>query len=468
MVDRLHLRWQVVLCVGLMQLAALGLAATVLLHNARRSVDLEMSAAESGARAQVIAAVGAALRSLPPDQVLAGLSETLVEPRHVRIAIFDARTGALPVTRAGVRDRRGADPAARAAPRWFSNLVTPAGRETRLPVLADGADYGFVSITTAPKDEIDEVWEDAAALLWALGIGFGVTVVALVVLIRRALGPLDTLNRGLGALRGGALTTRISGVPGPDFQPLVGGFNALACSLETSEADRAALARKIVALSDAERRAIAMELHDEFGPCLFGLKVKAGAIARAALKSGDDTLLRDARTVTAIVDQIQTANTRLLTTLRPMTVGQLPLVEALGDMIDGFQSTHTGIKWDIALPDRLPETEEIVDLTAYRFVQEGVTNALRHGRPRRVRVELQPHELPGRIEVLYLTVEDDGIGLPERAAEGRGLTAMRDRVRALGGTLDLGRRQAGGTRLSAILPLTTRRSVARIEPEPAR
>ncbi|MBL3561308.1 ATP-binding protein, partial [Rhodovulum sulfidophilum] len=237
-------------------------------------------------------------------------------------------------------------------------------------------------------------------------------------------------------------------------------------SLATSEADRAALARKIVEIGDAERRTIAMELHDEFGPGLFDLKVRAGALQRAAARTGDAALQRDAATMSAIVDQIQTANTRLLTTLRPMTASQLPLAEALGDMLDGFRSTHGDLDWTIDLPEHLPETETIVDLTAYRVLQEGVTNALRHGKPDRLRVEVQSQDQPGQAEILCLTVEDDGVGLPARAVEGGGLTAMRDRVSALGGTLELGRRPGGGTRLSAILPLT-RNTSPQSEPEPA-
>lgn len=444
MLDRLHLRWQVVLCVGAVQAIALGVVASVLLANARAAVEVEMASAESSARAQVIASVGSALRDHPPGDVLAVLSERLVEPRHVRLALFDSRTGPLPVR------ARAPETEAAPVPAWFRALVTPPVRETRLPILDKGRDFGFVSLTSAPQDEIAEVWRDASALFRTLGGAFLATVALVMAVIGRALRPLEALRAGLGALRAGALTTRIRHVRGADFEPIVGGFNALSQSLEDSEAARAALARKIVELGDAERRAIAMELHDEFGPCLFGLKVKAGAIARAAERAGDPVLRRDAETVTSIVDQIQAANTRLLTTLRPMTIGQLPLVEALGDMIDGFRSTHPGIRWEVVLPAALSGTEEIVELTIYRFVQEGVTNALRHGAPGRVRIVLAL--APGGREI-DLSIEDNGRGLPARRVEGRGLTAMRDRVYAIGGTLAIGPRPGGGTRLGARLPL---------------
>ncbi|GAA0287126.1 ATP-binding protein [Rhodovulum strictum] len=447
MFDRLHLRWQVILCVAGLQAVALALAGWVMLENARNAIRVEMTSAESAARAQVIAAVGTAMRELPPERVPAVLSEQLVEPRHVRLALFDARTGPLPVL-SGSREAEIA-----AAPAWFAALVTPPQRETRLSIVKNGRDYGFVSLTTAPQDEIAEIWADAVALFATLGAALLATALVVAAVIGRGLRPLGTINRGLAALQAGDLTTRIAGVRGADFAPIVGGFNALSQGLETSEAARAALARKIVELGDAERRAIAMELHDEFGPCLFGLKVKAGAILRAAERSGDATLRRDAGTVGSIVDQIQAANTRLLTTLRPMTIGQLPLVEALEDMIAGFRSTHSGVQWEVSLPRSVPGTEEIVDLTVYRVVQEGVTNALRHGNPGRVRIAMAV--MPDEIA---LGIEDNGAGLGAGLIEGRGLTAMRDRVYALGGALVLGPRPGGGTRLSARLPLTGART----------
>lgn len=448
MFNRLHLRWQVVLCVALLQLGVLATATGVLVTNAREAVELEMASAERSARAQVIAAVGAAIRSGPPDAVLPTLSEQLVAPRHVRLALFDSRSGPLPNL------TLPEDAAQDSAPDWFRALVMPSVRETRLSVIENGLDYGFVSISTAPGDEIAEVWRDASALIWTIGGGVAATLAVLIAVIGRALRPLDTLNAGLLALRGGDLSARITGIRGPDFGPLVAGFNTLSESLRKSEAERATMARKIVELGDAERRSIAMELHDEFGPCLFGLKVKAGAIAKAAVASGDGALRRDAETVTSIVNQIQSANTRLLTTLRPMTIGQLSLVEALQDMLEGFRSTHAGLQWRVSLPETLGETEEILDLTIYRCVQEGVTNALRHGAPRTVLVSLERRR--GGAPTLALTIEDDGRGLAPDAVEGRGLTAMRDRVGAIGGTLALRRKPRGGTRLSVMLPLTQR------------
>ena len=100
-------------------------------------------------------------------------------------------------------------------------------------------------------------------------------------------------------------TSRVVPPANRDLAPIFTGFNAVTDSLARADAERARLARRVVELGDAERRAIAMELHDEFGPCLFGLKVKASALQRSAQGSGDTKRAADAGAILTIVDQIR-------------------------------------------------------------------------------------------------------------------------------------------------------------------
>jgi signal transduction histidine kinase len=89
-----------------------------------------------------------------------------------------------------------------------------------------------------------------------------------------------------------------------------------------------------------------------------------------------------------------------------------------------------------------------VDLTAYRLVQEGLTNALKHARARRAQVLVRYSD--GNIEV---TVSDDGQGAGSGDGGGHGLVGMRERVAVYGGQLEAGPRPEGGYRLRAKLPL---------------
>ncbi|GAB4521744.1 MAG: histidine kinase [Roseibium sp.] len=446
MFGRMHLHHQAVLCICLVHIAALALTSVILVANARDAVRLEVDAGVTSARALVLSALGYALRQSAPADVLPRLSETLVEPRHVSIRLIDARRGVLPLREVDPEDEP------RAAPGWFVRLATPAPRETRIPVEANGVVHGFVSITGAPGDEIAEAWHDVASMVWIAAGTALVSVLVMVLLVNRTLRPLERLRKALAQLRQGDLSVRMGPGASADLAPIFEGFDELSEALDMAQADRERLNRRIVELGDAERRTIAMELHDEFGPCLFGLKVKAAAIARKAETEGDGALGEDASAIQSIVAQIQASNSRLLTTLRPMAIGQLPLSDALQDLFAAFRRIHPEVDWQVDLEEPLPETPEIVDLTVYRFFQEGATNALRHGRPGRIAISLARQETVDG-PVLNLAVEDDGVGLVGMGAEGRGLTAMRDRIRAVGGHVTIAATDAGGTRLTSRVPL---------------
>jgi len=88
-----------------------------------------------------------------------------------------------------------------------------------------------------------------------------------------------------------------------------------------------------------------------------------------------------------------------------------------------------------------------VDLAAYRIVQEGLTNTLRHASAQRASVSLR--YLPTTLE---LTVEDDGRG-PGGGAGGHGLAGIRERVALYGGTVEFGPAPGVGSRLAATLPV---------------
>ncbi len=452
----MYLRRQVVLGIAGIQLVTLAVGAVVVVFNARDAVEIEVESGAQSARALVIATLGAAMQETAPAMVLPRLADILVAPRHVDIALIDARNGILALSDV----QNGAVP--ETAPDWFRQLVMPTLRETRIPVQANGTIYGYVSMTTAPDDEIAEVWQDVTSLFWIVALTAVLSAVMLSVLVHRSLRPLDDLRRALRRLREGDLSARLGHRGGSaDLRPILAGFDALSESLQRAETERAVLNRRIVELGDAERRSIAMELHDEFGPCLFGLRVKASTIARTARRDGNAALAEEAAAIQSIVAQIQASNTRLLTTLRPMAIGQVPLIDALRDLFDAFRKTHPGLDWHIDLDTGLPDTPEILDLTVYRFFQEGTTNALRHGNPQRIAARLEA-DTGSRLEAdtgsqsarMRLTLEDDGIGMPDRRAEGRGLTAMRDRIGAVGGHLVIASTDVGGTRLSVSLPLS--------------
>jgi signal transduction histidine kinase len=146
--------------------------------------------------------------------------------------------------------------------------------------------------------------------------------------------------------------------------------------------------------------------------------------------------------------------------LRPPGLDLYGLGPSLEAHLEAFGGRHRVVATFTVegLPERLPQE---IETAVYRIIQEALTNVARHARAKRVWVALR-----GRADELRLEVRDDGIGLPAgngaRRPPGIGLIGIRERVRALGGTVTLGPAGSGGggACLSARLPVPPPRGSA--------
>ena len=136
-------------------------------------------------------------------------------------------------------------------------------------------------------------------------------------------------------------------------------------------------------------------------------------------------------------------------TLRSDPLGGKPLGAALAALARGFTS-ETGIL--ATCRDRSQRAfAHPVEVALFRIASEALANVGRHAAARRVEILLESDDAEGR-----LIVDDDGVGLPENAGEGRyGIVGMRERAAALGGTFAIVARSHGGTRVFVRLPTTS-------------
>ncbi|TGN55303.1 hypothetical protein E4L95_15180 [Paracoccus liaowanqingii] len=430
------LRARILLVIVAMQLLLVGVLALGSLDRLRRDIATETRMGAQTARNLVLATIGTMQGAVPADRIMARLPERLAEPRHARIGVVDALDGTL-------RQPPGpADPADR-SPGWFAALVAPDPQETRLPVVIEGRPRGYVLITGDPAEEIARAWRDMRDLM-ALALGTAALQAGLIAwAVGQGLRPVATIAARLSDLTRGELEARIGPLPQPDLAPLARHADALAQALEQARTDRIRLQHQIVARGDAERKAIARDLHDEMGPCLFGLRVEADALRAAA---PDAATAQSAEQIAAIAEQISRVNRALLNDLRPMAVGQLPLPVVLGDYVDDLTRRFPDTAFRLDVAAALPEPDEASALTLFRILQEGTTNALRHAQAGRIDIRLWTDPAHWR-----MILADDGTGIAEGRREGAGLTGMRERITLLGGDLQI-RTDASGTVLEARLP----------------
>jgi two-component system sensor histidine kinase UhpB len=450
----------------LIELIAAAVAGAVSIFNARSATRVEIAASMELAELWVKEAVLLAQRETPTDRFLADLSSQLRRARHVRIEVRDAAGNVLEVRPAAVVTAPGGETEAAPsllslvsapAPDWFAALIAPPTERRVVPVVVQGIRIGSVDVVSEPKDEIGEKWE-TTSLLGAVGLGVTLAVTALLyLLVGRVLKPLTGLAAGLAELEHRRYRVRLERPQPAELAIITDRFNALAEALEGTLAENQSLNRRLITAQDDERRRTALDLHDEVGPSLFGLKAHAASMANAAealpeVAAAD--MKERVRDLSAIIDHLQAINRGMLNRLRPMSLGQLPLVDVLSELVSGRAREYPRIRFSFAAEGIERSYGDSIDLTLYRCIQESLTNVIRHAEATSVDVRVAAAQGGSASEgAVMLTVRDDGRGIDPLAPKGLGSLGMKERVEGLGGDYAIDSERGRGTSLRVVIPL---------------
>ena len=212
------------------------------------------------------------------------------------------------------------------------------------------------------------------------------------------------------------------------------------------------LAQRLIAVQENERRALARELHDEFGQSCSAIRAETAYLRNCAADDRAGMLAAAAR-ADAAARQLYQLVRDMLGRLRPSDLDTLGLLAALQAMCEAWEERsqvpcvfhHEGMGDSLSEP-----LGDAVDITVYRVVQEALTNAQRHARASRVRVVLA-RSAPRQLE---LSIEDDGQGMdPAAATQGLGLLGAGERAAALGAELQVRSTPGSGVRLTLRIAL---------------
>jgi signal transduction histidine kinase len=212
---------------------------------------------------------------------------------------------------------------------------------------------------------------------------------------------------------------------------------------ELAERERDVAAREAVV---EERARIARELHDVIAHNVSMMVVQAGAERRLLERGSTQEVLES---IEQIGRGALTEMRRLVGMLRSEADDPLAPQPGLDDLPTLVtQVREAGLPVDLRIEGEQRELSAGVELSAYRIVQEALTNALKHAGDARaeVRVRYGP-------DSLELEIADDGVGAARASSGGHGLVGMRERAALYGGRLDAGRRASGGFAVRVVLPI---------------
>ena len=443
----MSLRFRLICLIAIVLIASLTLEGAIVTFHASRSVRTEMNSALQVGQQFVASALADLADSTDRRGDLEALVAAFKGNRHLRVSLSG---GAATVAPSLEGSHFGT------VPRWFVRLLGITPLAARVPVSIAGQNYGSILVETDPNNEILEVWNDLGDGFIVLALFFCLNILLIYFFIGRALRPLDQLAGALQQIGHGDYTLRIGGHMVPELSPLQASFNRMAAELAELDEEKRHLNEQLLTLQEEERRDFARDLHDEISPCLFAVNVDLASISRLACQGRAAEIAGEIQSTVEAVSHMQRQIRTMLGRLRPGVLADFGLTAAITSVVDFWRRRHPETCFTVSLPPEGASFGALLDTTIYRIVQESMSNAVRHGNPNKISVSVTsiPAECPEQSRVT-IEITNDGHGMDQKVGFGFGLTGMRERAHALGGSLVLLSEPGPGFSVTATLPVPT-------------
>lgn len=371
--------------------------------------------------------------------------------------------------------------------------VTPLQAGASTPIDAGAASVGTLRITFSTRHFMQRAQSkfhfDLAASLCALAISAALAWRMAQSLTR----PLQAAVRALRALRQRDFDVQLAEDGPGEIGELQTSLNAMAASLDAATREleatvetrtrdllasrnealqaneaRRALLQRLHTIIEDERKGIALEIHDELNAVLIAMRLEAGRIAQlaqaaqaaqaagGAASSAQEAALQQigerAQTILQAAGQLYASARRLVRRLRPEMLEMLGLAGAVEEMLRHLQGHGCEFVFEAQGLDELGVLPEGIAISAYRIVQEAVSNIIKHAQAGQAKIQIRHAD--GELRIM---VEDDGQGFAmdqdAPQSHGYGLGGIRERAAAWHGTAQVQSAPGKGCRWQISLPL---------------
>ncbi|ANU13796.1 Sensor protein DegS [Planococcus halocryophilus Or1] len=206
---------------------------------------------------------------------------------------------------------------------------------------------------------------------------------------------------------------------------------------------------RIIEVQEEERKRLSREIHDGPAQMMANVLLRSDLIERTYREKGPEPAFQEITALKEMVRQALTEVRRIIYDLRPMTLDDLGLVPTLKKYMDTIEEYNKGVGLKFlssGKEERLPNNYET---TIFRLVQEGISNAIRHGKSNDIKVEMK--WLKNQVQIM---VTDNGIGFDQGIVKNQsfGLTGMRERIELVEGNLIINSSPGNGTILMFHIP----------------
>jgi two-component system sensor histidine kinase UhpB len=370
----------------------------------------------------------------------------------------------------------------------FSDNGTPhvsASSDSRPPTLTTEV-VGWVRVRMSPSVMLAKQAHRFRVELAMAALGLAAAGTLAFFLARSLTVPLKEAIGALRQIRGGNFQVNLCATTGGEVGELQASIGEMSVALDESKKglenkvaertrdlvasrnealrandDKRKLIQKVNSIIEEERKGIAVEIHDELNASLIAVRLEAqaiGALAARAAQGPEVGQIRDkAQAITKLALDLYASGRRLVRRLRPEVLEMLGLHGAVEEMLRHYES-GTRIGFSFHSEGDFSRLGNELAISAYRIVQEALSNVMKHSGATAAQVSLVLSEHDRQ---LHIEVADDGSGFDtSSASEGIGIIGMRERVHALGGSIVVHSEPAKGTVVAIALPLSDATAVS--------
>jgi two-component system sensor histidine kinase UhpB len=364
----------------------------------------------------------------------------------------------------------------------FSDNGTPhvsGSSDTKPPTLTTEV-VGWVRVTMSPSNMLDKQARRFKVELAMAALALAVSGLLAFLLARRLTIPLKASIGALREIRGGNYRAAPAVTTGGELGELQESISEMSVALGQSrqeledkvaertrdlvesrnealkaDADKRKLIHKVNSIVEDERKSIAVEIHDELNASLIAARLESQSILRLAdqLEPGPviEEIRRKSQGITRLTLDLYASGRRLVRRLRPEVLDMLGLHGAVEEMMRHYDS-GSACRFEFRSDGDFSRLENDLAISAYRIIQEALSNVMKHAGATRAQVSLTLSE---NDNTLHIEIADDGAGFDTgTASAGIGIIGMRERVYALHGAISFTSEPGKGTVIAIALPLS--------------
>ncbi|MGZ3183637.1 MAG: sensor histidine kinase [Telluria sp.] len=335
---------------------------------------------------------------------------------------------------------------------------------------------GYIRVTMSPSNMMEKQVARFRVELAMAALALFVSIALALLLAENLAAPLKRAIDALRQIRGGNYLVDLAVTTGGEVGELQSSIKDMSVALDRSkqdlenkvaertrdlvasrnealraDAEKRKLIQKVNSIVEDERKSIAVEIHDELNASLIAARLESQAIGQLADKLPPGPVAEEIRAKSAAITKLTldlyASGRRLVRRLRPEVLDMLGLDGAIEEMARHYNSSEC--RFEVQAEGDFSRVGGELAISAYRIVQEALSNIMKHATATQARVTL----LVGPQD-LGITVHDDGGGFDvEQASEGIGIIGMRERVVAMGGTISISSAPGEGTTIGIVLPL---------------